>query len=300
MKKQFKFYAYEIVSGNVGHSSLRFVELLKAKLRPELTTVKDRCMPIIGSRDELLLSDFSIQWEKRFILGTLFRMTTADTINNIPPECFKAATISEKDLLPLGNSDELVTKHIHYFIVGKRYFITDIPNSRISTIQKYFNWLLGLTGDEQLSLRSKLDIHDRIPIKNLSKIIFSENLSTSNYSESNKSMWQTLGTLMHNLLSDVQSLDVIRERNLLNAKLEINFKAIKRNVADDKLDAALATLITPTIADNIFLVLKDGRKISSGNLLWYREFVAEYENVNELSHGVNQKLLSIFNELALQ
>ena len=113
-------------------------------------------------------------------------------------------------------------------------------------------------------------------------------------------MWQTFGTLMQNILSDVQPLDVIRERNLLNAKLEINFKAIKKNVEDDKLDAALSTLITPTTADNIFLVLKDGRKINAGNLLWYREFVAEYENVNELSYEVNRKLLSIFKELALE
>lgn len=300
MKKQFKFYAYEIVSGDLRNSSLRFVELLKAKLRPELTTVKDRCMPINGSHDELLLSDFSTPSEKQLVLGTLFRMTTADTINNIPPECFKASTISEKDLLPLGSSDELVTKHIHYFIVGKKYFITDIPNTRISTIQKYFNWLLDLSGDERLSLRSKLDLQNKIQLKNLSKIIFAENLSSSNLSVSNKTMWQTFGTLMQNILSDVQPLNVIRERNLLNAKLEINFKAIKKNVADDKLDAALATLITPTTADNIFLVLKDGRKINAGNLLWYREYVAEYESVNELSHGVNQKLLSIFKELALE
>lgn len=300
MKKQFKFYAYEIVSGNVGSSSLRFVELLLAKLRPEITIVKDRCMPIYGSRDELLLSDFSTQTEKLLVLGTLFRMTTADTINNVPLQCFNAAKISEKDLLPLGDSDELVTKHIHYFIVGKKYFITDIPNSRIGTVQKYFNWLLDLAGEDQIFLRSKIDVSDIIQLKNISKIIFSENLSTSNSSKSNKTVWQTLGTLMHDMISDVQPLDVIRERNLLNAKVEINFKDIKKKVEDDKLDAALATIITPTTADNILLVLKDKRKMSAGSLLWYREFVAEYENVTELSHMVNQKLLSVFNELAVQ
>lgn len=290
-KQTFDFFVYEIIPQSLQHNSSYLRDLLLKKFNSDASLVADRRMPVLNTHDELVLTDYSVATDKGLFLGTFMRLTPAENMKHIPDELFKGTRIQAKALESLSEKGN-ITKTIKYFMVSQNYVITNIPNSRISSLSRYLQWLLNIDKKDSIVLRSKLQPLPSMPLSSIKKIIYTD----SSY-EKDVPTWQVVRGKLEELMPNVRNLSTILEKQLIKAKLEINVNQLKKQVDDNKKDDVLSVILTPTNVDNIIIELKDKRQIKAGQFVWKEQREIETETAEETIREVYSSLLSCLSKL---
>lgn len=168
-KQMFDFYVYEIIPQSLQHNPSFLCGLLYNKFESDSSLVSDRRMPVLNTHDELVLTDYAIAKEKNVFFGTLMRLTPAENMKHIPDEMFKGARIKAASLEALTETGN-ITKSAYYFMVSQNWIITNMPNSRISSLCRYLQWLLCLDKKDGIVLRCKLQPFQSIPLNSIKKL----------------------------------------------------------------------------------------------------------------------------------
>lgn len=146
-KKKFTLQAYDIENEEIGKAYSDLQEKLKEKLEAREIADIRRMKLNPESPEEDLLSDFAIT--ERYVFGVMWRISPAKEVPSIPEGLFKNPTIQIDDIQEQEKRISLICKDHYYFSLNKHFLVTNLPKSRIKSLQVYLNWLLeAVRGDK--------------------------------------------------------------------------------------------------------------------------------------------------------
>ena len=160
--------AYGIDNDDIGKKYSTLYDNLVAKLSQNQDADARRMKLNEKSSEEDLLSDFAINVNS--VYGVMWRLVPSKELPKIPSDYFKQTKISrdalnekKKEEEHIGNKQEkdnttteLACKSTHYFVMNHHYLVSDLPQSRIKSLQVYLNWLLTPYKTDDVILRALL------------------------------------------------------------------------------------------------------------------------------------------------
>lgn len=303
--KQITLYAYKIENDKISKAYSDFFDKLSSKLKNE-SSVEDRCMEVSETTKE---TDFLASYIKNsnYIWGNLMRIAPTKDMPSLPDDFLKRKTIAYSELEE-QNVDEKKRscKYSYYFVMNKKYLITNIPSGQILRFKTYVNWLLEADrGDTLYNFSILIKTPKDTKMSDLASIVFSGEDSrksmTPQKEESTVSLKVT--NLMRKSLSALFSnkeLTFLIDKRVLSANLVVNIHSLRKgNKDEEKVKKALSAVITPIMDDDgISFKTKDNRTIKAGEMIFKKKTL-----VNCLSGGsyneqdLQQQMLDFLGEL---
>ena len=144
-------YAYEIKNNSFSRSYVQLVEnLMKLDNDPDRSLVSKR------KHEGCLLSYYKINESTNRFFGMMMEIASEATI--VSDRLDSEFHIEPKELKKLKITKELICKEFYFFLAGKKYMITTLPNNKMPKLIKYLKWLLENYSSEQIEISSLVRI----------------------------------------------------------------------------------------------------------------------------------------------
>ncbi|MBT0573663.1 hypothetical protein OKE68_10595 [Riemerella anatipestifer] len=279
--KTIKLLAYDIDNEDIKAPYSDLFEKLKEKLGYGESADTRRMKLNLSSSDEDLLSDFAIT--DRYVYGVMWRISPSKEIPRIPDDYFSNPKIQIDDIFNNDEKIQLTCKEHYYFALNNHFLVTNLPKSRIKSLEVYLNWLLLATrGDKSYNFTSKIKVSEQIKLNEIKHI----SLKSSQKKEKNENGFKVFGLgteLLKKLISDTKNLDDIVRSNIFSSRLLISISK-PRKMPQQEYEKLLGTYMTPiSHADGVSFKLKNGKTISGENMLQYKEVEIELIDDNRIS-----------------
>lgn len=275
--------AFEIENDELSKSSSDLMENLKKKLQDENSNAENRCMKLSEEGpDEDLLSDFSIM--DALIFGVMWRIAPSESMPTIPEDFFKRKTIQMSEVVDKGGDDILQRKAHYYFALNKNFMVTNLPRTRVKPLQTYLNWLLSVyRGDKQYKFAPMVSGPNGTRLSDVEKVVFSDSSSSLKITDGIKKVESSGSTKivslakdkLNNLFSETSNLDDLIEKNIVTAKLIVQFSKPRRMKAEDYHRELQAVMKSVDDTDGVSFKLKDGKMFKGTQILRTRSVEVE-------------------------
>ena len=300
--KRMTLQAYDIENEEIGRAYSDLQELLRAKLLTgEIADVR-RMKLNADSPEEDLLSDFALA--KQYIFGVMWRISPAKEVPSIPEGLFKNKTIQITDIQEKEDNILLVCKEHYYFALNNYFLVTNLPKSRIKSLQTYLNWLLeAVRGDKLYKLTPKVKAPENMRLSEISNIVFkdpSKKVKNKKAPEE-KNVFKVFNFaegFLKNIVEEVPDLQEMLDKKILSAQLLVKFTK-PRKMDEDDYEKLLGAYMKPIGDDDgITFKLKNGKKITGSSILRIKDIEVEMIDDTRISEpALIQEMESFLREL---
>lgn len=269
-QKSLKLRAFVIENNELSKADSGLLLMMENKLKTSIA--KERRMllnPDDPNNEEDLISDYSIRQGVR-VTGAMLRIMASSDLPNIPDELFdeKTINITKLDKLEVGASS--VYKDHYYFLLNKKYLVTNLPgNTTITKFQTYINWYLENERKSTLfEFTPLIELKNQIMVSELKSIrIQDSSRFPTQQDEVNQKITKISLDFLLDLLNDVKGLKDIQLDRVISAELLIKFKKPKQMNKEEyqKILGAYMKPISDT--DNVVFMPKKGRPIKGTQIL---------------------------------
>ena len=271
--KTITLHAYEIENEEIGSAYSDLMEKLAAKLLIQKETAGDRRLNLNKeSKEEDLLSDYSAN--DRYVFGVMWRIAPANGSPSIPDGLFDHEKIQMSEIQKSGDEFPLICKDHSYFSVNKNFLVTNIPKSRIKSLQIYLNWLLEATrGDKAYVFTPKIEAPHGIRLSDIKNIVVKDpsfrdkKKNTEKKEEQSHKVFKFATDQLISLLNEIPDLQQMIENKILSAQLLVKFTKPSKMEEEDykKLLGAYMKPICDT--DGVTFTTNNGKKIKGTDIL---------------------------------
>jgi hypothetical protein len=266
-------YAYEIENEEIGAAYSDLMEKLAAKLLIQKETAGDRRLNLNKeSKEEDLLSDYSAN--DKYVFGVMWRIAPAIGSPSIPDGLFDHEKIQMSEIQNSGDESPLICKDHSYFSVNKHFLVTNIPKSRIKSLQTYLNWLLEATrGDKIYTFTPKIEAPHGILLSDIKNIVVKDptfknkKKKTEKKEEQSHKVFKFASDQLLSLLKEVPDLQQMIEKKILSAQLLVKFTKPSK-MEDEDYKKLLGAYMKPICdTDGVTFTTKNGKKIKGTEIL---------------------------------
>lgn len=322
--KPIKLTAYVIDNDEMGRKYSSLYNNLVNKLSQNQDADARRMKLNEKSSEEDLLSDFAINANS--VYGVMWRLVPSKELPKIPSDYFKQTKISRDALSEKkeeeelegskgekgNNTLELACKSMHYFVMNQNYLVSDLPQSRIKSLQVYLNWLLApyKTDDVIYSFTPKVKSTGDIPLREIKSIVIGEDttLNVVPHKKNDDSSQESRGTAMKvlqvaqdklmSMLSEDKYLKDIVDKNIIQAQLVLKIRKPKKKEEADFENILGATMKPIADTDGITFQLKNGKPVKGSTIMVTKNVEVELTSDGLLSEkALFLELLTFLREL---
>lgn len=224
--------------------------------------------------------------------------------SSIPEGLFKNKTIQITDIQEKEDNILLVCKEHYYFALNNYFLVTNLPKSRIKSLQTYLNWLLeAVRGDKLYKLTPKVKAPDNMRLSEISNIVFkdpSKKVKNKKAPEE-KNVFKVFNFaegFLKNIVEEVPDLQEMLDKKILSAQLLVKFTK-PRKMDEDDYEKLLGAYMKPIGDDDgITFKLKNGKKITGSNILRIKDIEVEMIDDTRISEpALIQEMESFLREL---
>ena len=257
-KKKFTLQAYDIENEEIGKAYSDLQEKLKEKLEAREIADIRRMKLNPESPEEDLLSDFAIT--ERYVFGVMWRISPAKEVPSIPEGLFKNPTIQIDDIQEQEKRISLICKDHYYFSLNKHFLVTNLPKSRIKSLQVYLNWLLeAVRGDKLYKFTPKVKAPDSTQL--------SQGKKKEEKIENAIKVFKCAEDLLKKIVEEIPDFQQMLDNKILSAQLLVKFTK-PRKMEEEDYEKLLGAYMKPiSDADGVTFKLKNGKKITGSNIL---------------------------------
>lgn len=267
--KKFTLRAFRIANPNLTESNSGILRLLEQVLTP-VSTAAQRRMPLnVDDPDRELLANYIWSANNSFLFGTILRIIPADNGGVISEELFNQPTITMAQITA-GSTDQSQYKDHFYFALNNDYLVTTLPGTtNIKRLQTYLNWLLEHERGERLFEFTELTkLPDGVRLSQIKEIQFIGGGTTINARPTGSEL-RSLSVrlnditddILNSVIGDTESLDAIRNNQLIEARLLLKVKSKPRDMERDEFQRIMGAVATNITSESgLILRTKDGNK----------------------------------------
>jgi hypothetical protein len=278
--KKISIRAYDIENAEMQRPYSDLYEKLKTKLEAGEIADSRRMKLSNESSGEDLLSDYAIT--KRYVFGVMWRIVPAKEAPSIPEALFGHATIQINEIQQQEENKALTCKEHYYFSLNNNFLVTNLPESRIKSLQVYLNWLLeAVRGDKLYAFTPKIKAPDNTKLSEIKNIIFTDPAQKTKGKKSRQedhsaiNVIKLAGDTLRNIIEEVPDLQQMIDNKILSAKLLVKFTK-PRKMKEEDYEKLLGTYMKPVSdTDGVTFKLKNGKKISGSNIMRIRDVEIE-------------------------
>lgn len=277
--KTVKLSAYVIDNDDMGKKHSDLYDNLVEKLSQNQNADARRMKLNEKSTEEDLLSDFALNATN--VYGVIWRIAPTKEMPHIPADFFKNAKISRDALNDKDKEEEtgVSCKSIHYFVMNKKYLVTDYPKSRVKSLQVYLNWLLEpyKTSDVIYSFTPKVKSSESTPLREIRSIVIGENTTVKvsqkqeNDKQDDKSatmkVLQIAQDKLMSMIAEDKYLKDIVDKNIVQAQLVLKIRKPNKKEEADFENILGSTMKPIGDTDGITFKLKNGKTIKGSTIL---------------------------------
>ena len=284
--KKITLQAYDIENEEMGKAFSDLHERLRAKLEVREIADSRRMRLNADSPEEDLLSDFAIT--ERYVFGVMWRIAPAKEVPSIPEGLFKNPTIQIGEIQEQENKISLVCKEHYYFSLNNNFLVTNLPKSRIKSLQVYLNWLLeAVRGDKLYKLTPKVKAPDNTRLSDISNIVFVDPAKKAKGKKKEEpkavnsfKVFKFAEDLLKNVVEEIPDLQQMLDNKILSAQLLVKFTK-PRKMEEEDYERLLGAYMKPIADDDgVTFKLKNGKKITGSHIL--RTKSVEIEKIDEI------------------
>lgn len=284
-KKKITLQAYDIENEEIGKAYSDLQEKLKAKLDAHEIADVRRMKLSVDLPEEDLLSDFAIT--ERYVFGVMWRISPAKEVPSIPEGLFKNPTIQIDDIQEQEKRISLICKDHYYFALNKYFLVTNLPKSRIKSLQVYLNWLLeAVRGEKLYKFTPKIKAPDHMRLSEIHHIAFidpsqkTRGKKNGQNVESDFRVFKCAENFLRNIVEEIPDLQQMLDNKILSAQLLVKFTK-PRKMEEEDYEKLLGAYMKPIgDADGVTFKLKNGKKITGSNIL--RTKPVEIEKIDDV------------------
>lgn len=302
-KKKYTLQAYDIENEEIGKAYSDLYEKLEEKLKAREIADVRRMKLNPESPEEDLLSDFAIT--ERYIFGVMWRIAPAKEVPSIPEGLFKNPTIQIDDIQEQEKRISLICKDHYYFSLNKHFLVTNLPKSRIKSLQVYLNWLLeAVRGDKLYKLTPKVKAPENMKLSEISNIVFADpsqrlkGKKNEQKIENGFKVFKCAEGFLKSIIEDIPDLQKMLDNKILSAQLLVKFTK-PRKMEEEDYEKLLGNYMKPiNDADGITFKLKNGKRITGSNILRTKNVEIEMiDNVRISEPALIQEMEEFLREL---
>lgn len=283
--KKITLNAYQIDNINLKEEYSTLTTNLIKKLNEQKGKAKERRMKLNSeSIEEDILTDYSINANMPYVWGVMWRIAPTKDMPNIPENLFENEKITTNDIkTEVANENLRTKKDQFYFAINKFHLVTNLPKSRIKSLQDYLNWFLTIERGENLySFTPMVMTPEKTKLSEIKDIVIGNSKNTyqgSKEKEENLSLSNKVCNFavdkLGGLVNEMPELKSLMDNNILSARLVINFKK-PRKMKEEDYNRMLGTFMKP-ISDSemVAFKLKSGKKITGKELLMSKSVEVE-------------------------
>ena len=322
--KSIKLTAYVIDNDEIGKKYSSLYDNLVVKLSQNQDADARRMKLNEKSSEEDLLSDFAVR--SNSVYGVMWRIVPSNELPKIPSDFFKQTTISRDALNEKKKEEdqsenkqekdnavkELACKSTHYFVLNQHYLVSDLPLSRIKSLQVYLNWLLTpyKTDDVIYSFTPKVKSTGNIYLRDIKSIVIGDNTTLNvvpkkeqeDESQNNRDVamkvLQVAQDKLMSMLSEDKYLKDIVDKNIVQAQLVLKIRKPKKKEETDY-ENILGTTMKPIAdTDGITFQLKNGKLVKGSTIMVTKDVDVELTSDGLISEkALMFELLAFLREL---
>lgn len=319
--KPIKLTAYVIDNEEMGKKYSSLYANLVNKLSQNQDADTRRMKLNEKSSEEDLLSDFAINANS--IYGVMWRLVPSKELPKIPSDYFKQTKISrdalnekkkgeERKEEKEDSAPELACKSTHYFVMNHNYLVSDLPQSRIKSLQVYLNWLLApyKTDDVIYSFTPKVKSTGDISLREIKSIVIGENTTLDVVTQKKKGdaspksrgaamkVLQVAQDKLMSMLSEDKYLRDIMDKKIIQAQLVLKIRKPKKKEEADFENILGVTMKPIADTDGITFQLKNGKPVKGSTIMVTKNVEVELTSDGLLSEkGLMLELLTFLREL---
>lgn len=308
--KKIKLRAFKIENPNITEANSGIIPLLRSILTETSIASQRRMKLNEDDEDEDLLSNFVWHQDNLYLFGMMLRVIPAENGGVINEELFNQHTITIADVTT-GNPAQSQYKNHYYFALNNNYLVTNLAgNINIDRVQTYINWLLNsVRGERYFQLTEITKLPDGVPLSQVSHIEFVGGGNTVNATPTRHApgtfstrMIQLKNDILSLIVNDAESLEQIRNSQLVEAKLLLRMKRKPKELAQEDFQRVMGAIATNITNDSgIILKTKDGNKYTGETVKVKKEVEVESTTGNRIvEEQLKQKMEVFLTELRIQ
>lgn len=273
-QKKIALQAFDIENEEMGRANSDLFEKLKKKLDAGDSADTRRMKLNSDSPEEDLLSDFAIT--DRYIFGVIWRIAPSQEAPSIPDLFFKKPTIQINEIQEQETSIHLRCKSHYYFALNKQYLVSNLPKSKIKSLQTYLNWLLeSVRGDKLYKFTPKIKAPDSIKLSEIKRISFADpsgkqfpvNVSTNKQDKGGLQIMKFTENMLKKVTDEIPALDELLNKKILKAQLLVRFSKPSKMDEEDYSKLLGACMKPIGDSEGVNFILNNGEKIYGSNIL---------------------------------
>lgn len=291
--KKVKLRVFTLPNRHLNKSKIEIVKDFKGRLKEEMKIANDRRMALShleDNKEEDLLSFYSPNTPD-YIFGLILRIYPSDITSNIPDDFLNHEQINMSELKPEEGTAKIMFKDHYYFYLTDTFLITNLKfPTKIKRFQTYINWLLGITEpDNMYEFNTKIKTLQTHKLKDIKNIVFRDSVIYQSHTIKNIS-----GRLFKNAFGDTPEFQKLIDKNILSAKLFVNFEKpgdLKREDYERFMGAQLNIIED---SNDINVVTKSGKVVKGSEFEYIKEVeidVTSDGKLNEHDLLVEMKIL---------
>lgn len=271
----------------------------------------DRRLPLNADEpDTDLLANYIWATNHSFLFGMMLRVIPADSGGLLNKELFKQPIIT-MDQVSSGSPETIQYKSHFYLAINNNYLVTTLPgNYTVERIQTYINWLLeSVRGERYFNFTEMTKLPDDLPLSQIKDIQFvgGGNVVTSrpmekDYDSLSVKLQNISDTVLDSLFGDSDSLEAIKENQLIEARLFLKVKKKPKSMAQEEFQRVMGAITTNMANDNgIVLRTKDGNKYTGAEIKVKKNISVECVGANRIvEEQLRQEMERFLNEIKNQ
>ena len=263
--KKVALRAFRIENTSLTEPHSGILGLLHKVLTEESTAAQRRMTLNAESPDMELLADFAWAKNDAYLFGLMLRVVPADAGGVMDEELFNRHVITMSDVSG-GSPSQSQYKDHFYFAVNNRHLVATLAgNTNIDRLQTYINWLLeGVRGERLFQFTELAKLPDGVPLSDIKAIQLVVGIAESGQGTTETKLSAAANAVLERLLgNDTDSLEKLRARRLIEAKLELKIRNRGRDLAAEEYKRVMSAVITNVTRDSgIVVCTKSGDRLA--------------------------------------
>lgn len=300
-KKKITLQAYDIENEEIGRAYCDLQEQLRKKLSAGEIADARRMKLNADSPEEDLLSDYALA--EQYVFGVMWRISPAKEVPSIPEGLFKNQTIQIGEIQDNEEKVSLVRKDYYYFALNNHFLVTNLPKSRIKSLQTYLNWLLtAFRGDKLYQFTPKVKAPTDTRLSEIRNIVFTDPTKKAKKDKPREEnafkVFNFAEDFLKNIVQEIPDLQQLLDKKILSAQLLVKFTK-PRKMEEEDYEKLLGAYMKPIGDDEgVTFKLKNGKSIKGTNILRTKD--VEIEMIDEVrisEKDLAQEMESFLREL---
>ena len=300
-KKKITLQAYDIENDEIGRAYCDLQEQLRKKLSAGEIADTRRMKLNADSPEEDLLSDYALT--EQYIFGVMWRISPAKEVPSIPDGLFKNQKIQIGEIPDNEEKVSLVRKDYYYFALNNYFLVTNLPKSRIKSLQTYLNWLLtAFRGDKLYQFTPKVKAPADTRLSEIRNIVFTDPIKKAKEDKPREEnafkVFNFAEDFLKNIVQEIPDLQQLLDKKILSAQLLVKFTK-PRKMEEEDYEKLLGAYMKPIGDDEgVTFKLKNGKSIKGTNILRTKD--VEIEMIDEVrisEKDLAQEMESFLREL---